>query len=158
MRSVFSFQLLGEHLFDLLCSSAGREQRCERQIGSVNTVMYTVTHQRQSTGRLQCEMLLKWTGAFPLPPMASASWSTEEINTKLEEICSDKCRSKTGNVSPYCSVISGQSGVVICRCSFNYKAGKIKLSNKRPLLSSLTSKNCSRRRWRRRQGVHQHGP
>lgn len=158
MRSVFSFQLLGEHLFDLLCSSAGREQRCEQQIGSVNTVMYTVTHRRQSTGRLQHEMLLKWTEAFPLPSMASVIWSTEEINTKMEEIRSDKCRSKTGNVSPYCSVISGQSGVVICRCGFNYKAGKIKLSNKRPLLSSLTSKNCSRRRRRRRRGVHQHGP
>lgn len=158
MRSVFSFQLLGEHLFDLLCSSAGREQRCEQQIGSVNTVMYTVTHRRQSTGRLQHEMLLKWTEAFPLPSMASVIWSTEEMNTKMEEIRSHKCRSKTGNVSPYCSVISGQSGVVICRCGFNYKAGKIKLSNKRPLLSSLTSKNCSRRRRRRRRGVHHHGP
>lgn len=61
-------------------------------------------------------------------------------------------------MSPYCSVISGQSGVVICWCGFNYKAGKIKLSNKRPLLSSLTSKNCSRRRWRRRRGVHRHRP
>lgn len=55
-------------------------------------------------------------------------------------MCSDECRSKTGNVSPCRSVISGQSGVIICQRGFNYKAAKIMLSNKRPLLSSLTSK------------------
>lgn len=62
MRSVFSFQLLEEHLFDLLCSSAGWEQRYERQIDNVNTLMYTVTHQ----WHLQQKMQPQWTKRFHL--------------------------------------------------------------------------------------------
>lgn len=152
MRSVFSFWLLGEHLFDLISQERTKMWAADRQCQHSYVHSDTPT---ASTGRL---LQLKWTKPFPLTSTASVSWSTEEMNTKVEEICSDKCRSKTGNASPYCSVISGQSAVVICQRCFNYKAGQISLSNKRPLLSSITSKNCSRRRRRRRRGVYQRGP
>lgn len=152
MRSVFSFRLLGEHLFDLISRQRTKMWAADRQCQHSYVHSDTPT---ASTGRL---LRLNRTKPFTLTSPASTSWSTEEMNTKVEEICSDKCRSKTGNVSPYCSVISGQSAVVICQRRFNYKAGQISLSNKRPLLSSITSKNCSRRRRRRRRGVHQRGP
>lgn len=95
--------------------------------------------------------------AFPLTSVASVRWSR-----KLTQKCRKNAQINEDGRQEMClhsfSVISGQSGVVICQLWFNYKAVKTMLSNKRPLSSSFTSKNCSRRRWRRRRGVHQRGP
>lgn len=95
--------------------------------------------------------------AFPLTSVASVRWSRKLTQKcRNDEHIHKGVRQEVGLHS--FSVISGQSGVVICQLWFNYKAVKTMLSNKRPLLSSLTSKNCSRRRRRRRRGVHQRGP